>query len=159
MDVFFAADQEQRVHRLRPCGQVHQPDGRLPALRRGEERLRHDQGLLHRPQEEGAHPAQVPPHPHQEEGAGEDQAQVHRHQLQVRPRTLPDAAGQDGLHGTAQEGQGEGRGRRQRRGLRLDELARMNFSQICILVLPVRQRRFTNKKILKIYTHFSKFFM
>ncbi len=54
-------------------------------------------------------PFSVAPGPHQEEGAREDQAQVHRHQLQVWSRTLPDPEGQDGLHGTPQEGQGEDR--------------------------------------------------
>merc|ERR1712226_1123256 len=53
------------------------------------------------------HPEKVPVDPHQEEGLGANQAQVHRYLLQVRSRSLPDPGGQDGLHGSPQEGQGE----------------------------------------------------
>ena len=52
----LAADQEQRFDRLRLGRQVHQPDGWLPPLRRGQAGLHHDQGLLHGTQEEGSHP-------------------------------------------------------------------------------------------------------
>ena len=46
----------------------------------------------------------VPFGSHQEEGFGANQAQVHRHQLQDGSRSVPDPQGQDGLHGTPQEG-------------------------------------------------------
>ena len=41
---------------------------------------------------------------HQEEGSWTSQAQVHRHQLQDGSWSLPDQEGQNGLHGTPQEG-------------------------------------------------------
>lgn len=53
-----AGGEEQRLHRLRLDGQGHYAHGWLRALRRGQQRLRHDQGLLHRAQEARAHPAQ-----------------------------------------------------------------------------------------------------
>ena len=46
----------------------------------------------------------VPFGSHQEEGFGANQAQVHRHQFQDGSRSVPDPQGQDGLHGTPQEG-------------------------------------------------------
>merc|ERR1711994_725362 len=65
----WQACQEQRRHRVRHCRQVHQPNGWLPSLRRGQAGLHHDQGLLHWTQEEDPHPEEVSPHPHQEEGS------------------------------------------------------------------------------------------
>merc|ERR1712107_763940 len=52
----WQACQEQRRHRVRHCRQVHQPNGWLPSLRRGQAGLHHDQGLLHWTQEEDPHP-------------------------------------------------------------------------------------------------------
>ena len=46
----------------------------------------------------------VPFGSHQKEGFGEHQAQVHRYQLQNGSRSVPNAQGQNGLHGTSQEG-------------------------------------------------------
>merc|ERR1712113_900223 len=62
--------------------------------------LCHDQGMLHRTQEEGTDLAQVPPGAHQEGSSGGHQAEVHRHFLQDGPRSLPDQVRQESLHGT-----------------------------------------------------------
>merc|ERR1719374_89349 len=66
--------------------------------------MRIGRGRLHRPQEEAPHPQEDPEDSDQEEVHREGLPQVHRHQLQVRPRSLPDARRQGQLHGAPQEG-------------------------------------------------------
>ena len=55
---FVTAGQEQRFDRVRHHRQGHQPHGWIPSLRYGQAGLCHDQGMLHRTQEEGIDLAQ-----------------------------------------------------------------------------------------------------
>ncbi|XP_048967474.1 ribosomal protein uL3-like isoform X2 [Canis lupus baileyi] len=101
--------QEQRGHQLRRDRQVHYTSGRLPPLRRSQQRLRYAEGLHRGHQKAGHHPEEVPPGAPQPPGPGEYRAQVHRHHLQVWPRPLPDSPREEGLHGSAEEASGEGK--------------------------------------------------
>merc|ERR1712071_29002 len=85
--------------------QIDQPSWRLPALRRGQERLPHDQGLLHGCPQAPHLPATTNVRPPQAKGSREDRAQVHRYHLEDRPRSLPDPRRGKELHGSAQKGQ------------------------------------------------------
>ncbi len=43
--------------------------------------------------------ALVVAHSHEADGSGEDRAEMDRHEQQVRPRTLPNARREEGVHG------------------------------------------------------------
>merc|ERR1739848_615416 len=104
----------------------HQPSWWLPTLRGRQERLYHDQGLLH-----GRPKATNPPPKDtlgslQAKGLGEDRPQEHRYHLQVRSRSIPDHQGEAKVQGTTQEGKA-----------RLRRHRKLNLSR-CNFVLSVR---------------------
>lgn len=76
----------------------------FPSVRRGPQRLCHDQGFVPWCQEEGRHPQEVSIPAHHPPVTGEGRAQVDRHVIQVRPRKLPDEGREARVPGHAQEG-------------------------------------------------------
>lgn len=84
-------------------------EGWFPELRYRQAGLLDAQGLHHGHQEATDHVAQVVVDADEACGVREDRAQVHRHVVQVRPRSFPDAGGEEDVHGPDEEGQGRRR--------------------------------------------------
>merc|ERR1712046_20329 len=72
--------------------------------RGSQERLYHDQGILHGcPKATNRSPKTIVD-PLQTKRFGTDQLEIHRYHLQVRSRSIPDHQGKTKVYGTTQEG-------------------------------------------------------
>merc|ERR1712066_984056 len=93
-----------------------------------QERLYHDQGILHGcPKATNGSPKTIVD-PLQTKRFGKDQLEIHRYHLQIRSRSIPDHQGKTKVYGTTQEGKA-----RFRRNRKLKSSFRLKKS-ICSII-------------------------